>query len=197
MKPCPLCSGQVSSFDIADDVTVEMCSNQECIYPFNEDPGDFELHVADSRPAKALGQIEGIKRKKSPTDASTDKKKKKKKTKDSTKTETDRSSSVVTEAFFEPTPAPSELASPQMPDLTFDILSQDSTWTTPVTPPDAAPSGLYDGAKEPKISFMDVSASGIENFLFGDEPLLGTGAFGDDTLQLLEHDASLDAILQG
>ncbi|KAF9162163.1 hypothetical protein DFQ26_003818 [Actinomortierella ambigua] len=198
MKPCPLCSSEVLSFSVADDVAVEMCSNQECIYPFNEDPGDFEILVADNRPTKSLGLTEGTKRKNSTADASSEKKKKKKKTtkKISTEAVASGSSSIVADMLFGPTPVSSTLTSPQLPDLTFDILTHDSTWTTPVTPPDTAPTSTFD-TKCLQQPFMDMSASGIESLLFGDDPLLGTGSFDEATMQLLEHDATFDAILHG
>ncbi|KAF9971689.1 hypothetical protein BGZ73_005285 [Actinomortierella ambigua] len=199
MKPCPLCSGEVSSFSIADDVTVEMCNNQECIYPFNEDPSDFELLVDDNRPTKSLGKTEDSKRKHGSADASIEKKRKKRKTakKGAAEATASASPSAATDILFGPTPASSTLTSPQIPDLTFDILSHDSTWTTPVTPPDTAPTTSHEGAKNLQQPFMDMSASGIESLLFGDDPLLGLGSFDNPTMQLLEHDATFDAILQG
>ncbi|KAG0357681.1 hypothetical protein BC939DRAFT_507303 [Gamsiella multidivaricata] len=51
MSICPLCTGPVAKFILSFNVEFEMCSNMDCVYPFQDDK-ICEASLVDKRPLK-------------------------------------------------------------------------------------------------------------------------------------------------
>ncbi|KAF9173905.1 hypothetical protein BGX21_008204 [Mortierella sp. AD011] len=53
MSKCPLCGDTVSKFAISFHAEFMMCSNEDCVYPFQDDK-NFKASIIDKRPPGAL-----------------------------------------------------------------------------------------------------------------------------------------------
>ncbi|KAG0016956.1 hypothetical protein BGZ80_008746 [Entomortierella chlamydospora] len=71
MSNCPLCGDTVAKFAISFHAEFMMCSNEDCVYPFQDDT-NFKASIIDKRPPGALNASRKRKALSTPEDSTSD-----------------------------------------------------------------------------------------------------------------------------